>query len=314
MAVTAARKPAVATWLRHAVVAALIVGAAALLYRTLSQFSAEELSAAIRKVSASRLAAAAACAAGSYFCLTWFDWLGLRYVGKPLPYRRAALASFVSLSIGHNIGLAGLSSGAIRYRFYRRWGLSLAEIARLVVFSGVTVALGLVTLGGIALLARPRLAVEIIGIDAAGVTALGIACLAVDLLYLGMAALRLGPLRFRRWTLDIPTLRLALAQIAIGSVNYAFVAGCLYNAMADISGAPYLSVATVYVLANTAALIAHVPGGVGVIETVVSVLLPDNPTVAAVLVFRAVYYLIPLLLGGLIFALVELYWRGRARG
>jgi uncharacterized membrane protein YbhN (UPF0104 family) len=74
----------------------------------------------------------------------------------------------------------------------------------------------------------------------------------------------------------------------------------------------------VYVLANTAALIAHIPGGVGVIEGVVALLLPDNFSIAAVLMFRALYYLLPLAIGGLLFAATELYWRKhgkpRARG
>ena len=300
-------------WIKPAIAAAIVLAAMALLYQTLSQYSADELLTAIKKVSLYRLSLAIACAAGSFFCLTWFDWLALRYVGKPLPYRQAALASFVALSIGHNIGFAGLSSGAIRYRFYTRWGLSLVQVAKLVVFSGVTVGLGLVTLGGIALLARPKLAAEITGLDAGGVLALGIACVAVDVLYLAVAAFGTKRIGVWRWSLDVPSFRLAAAQIGIGVANYACVAGCLYNAMADISREPYLSVAAVYVLANTAALLAHVPGGVGVIEAVVAVLLSGDQSVAAVLLFRAVYYLLPLALGGPLFALVELWWRGSAR-
>ncbi|MGE0062952.1 MAG: YbhN family protein [Xanthobacteraceae bacterium] len=300
-------------WLKPLAAAAVIVAAVALLAHALSQYNPDDIVAAIGKISGHRLVLGGLCAAGSYFCLTWFDWLGLRYVGKPLPYRRAALASFTSLSIGHNIGFAGFSSGAIRYRFYTRWGLSLAQVARLVVFSGVTVVLGLLTLGGVAILARPQLAAEVIGLDRTGVLALGVACLAVDALYLAAAALGRGPVRVWRWSLDIPGLRVAMAQIALGAVNYAFVAGCLYNTMADISKEPYLSVATVYVLANTAALVAHVPGGVGVIEGVVAVLLPGNPNIAAVLMFRALYYLMPLAIGGVLFALTELYWRGNRR-
>jgi len=46
--------------------------------------------------------------AASYLSLTGFDYLGMRYAGARLAYRRAALASFTGLSIGHTLGLAPL--------------------------------------------------------------------------------------------------------------------------------------------------------------------------------------------------------------
>ena len=107
-----------------------------------------------------------------------------------LPYPKAALASFTALSLGHNIGLAALSSGAVRYRFYSRWGLSTGEVAKVIVFCGVTVGLGLLILGGAALLLRSGLAVEITGLTQPVVIALGLGCLAVPAIYLILSALR----------------------------------------------------------------------------------------------------------------------------
>src|SRR3712207_8967800 len=63
----------------------------------------------------------------------WRDWSSdvcSSDLGRPLSYPKVALASFVSLSLGHNIGFAGLSSGAIRYRFYSRAGLTAEEVAK----------------------------------------------------------------------------------------------------------------------------------------------------------------------------------------
>ena len=106
-----------------------------------------------------------------------FDWLGLRYAGHPLAYRKAALASFTSLSLGHNIGFAALSSGAIRYRFYSRWELDPEGVAKVVVFCGVTVGLGLMILGGIALLSSSQLAHEVTGFGQPAIIGLGSALL-----------------------------------------------------------------------------------------------------------------------------------------
>src|SRR5687768_10027350 len=93
------------------VAAGLVALAAFLLYRTLSRYSFDHIVASVMAIPSWRLARAAGFAAASYLCLTGFDWLALRYVGRPLPYRKAALASFVGLSLSHNIGFAGLSSG-----------------------------------------------------------------------------------------------------------------------------------------------------------------------------------------------------------
>ena len=66
-------------------------------------------------------------------------------------------------------------------------------------------------------------------------------------------------------------------------------------------------VASVYVMANVATLISHVPGGLGVIESVVLMLLPGTSMLGALIVFRVVYFIIPLALGSMLLALTELF-------
>ena len=296
-------------------IAAGAVGLAAfLLYRTLSRYSLNELIAAVTAVPAPSLLAAAGFAAASYLSLTFFDYLALRYVGHPLPYPKAALASFTALSLGHNIGLAALSSGAVRYRFYSRWGLNTGEVAKIIVFCGVTVGLGLTTLGGAALLLRSGLAVEITGLTYSIVIALGLVCLAVPTIYLILSIVVRRPLRIRRWSLEIPSFRLAIGQVVIGSINFAFVAACLHQALTAVADVAYLGVASVYVIANATALVSHVPGGLGVIESVVMYLLPQSDLIGPLLVFRFVYFLVPLGLGGILFAVTELVLRPRNSG
>jgi glycosyltransferase 2 family protein len=300
-------------WMTLLAVAAVSL-AAFLLYRTLSRYSFDEIVASVTAVPLARLAAAAGFAAASYVCLTGFDWLAVRYAGKPLPYRKTALASFVSLSLGHNIGLDALSSGAIRYRFYSRWGLTAGDVAKVILFCGMTVAIGLGTLGGVALLVRSDLAADITGLSQGIVLALGVACLAAVAAYLLLSAFVRRPLTIRRWSLEMPPLRLALAQVVIGPLNFACVAACLHQALASTADAPYLAVASVYVIANVTSLISHVPGGLGVIESVVMFLLPGANLIGALLVFRFVYFLAPLALGSTVFALTEIMFRRRDAG
>lgn len=299
---------------KYLIAAAAICLAAFLLYRTLSRYSLEELTAAVAAVPVPRLLAAAGFAAASYVSLTFFDYLALCYVGRPLPYPKAALASFTALSLGHNIGLAALSSGAVRYRFYSRWGLAAGEVAKVIVFCGVTVGLGLMTLGGAALLLRSELAVKITGLTHPVIIALGLGCLAVPAIYLILSAFVRRPLRIRRWSLEVPAFRLAIGQVLIGSINFAFVAACLHQALAAVADIAYLGVASVYVIANATALVSHVPGGLGVIESVVMYLLPQNDLIGPLLVFRFVYFLAPLVLGGILLAVTEVVLRRRGSG
>lgn len=294
---------------KPALAVAAVLLAAFLLYRTLSNYSAADLAAAIAKVPYARLAAAAGFAAASYLCLTGFDYLGLRYAGRPLSYPRAALASFTSLSLGHNIGFAALSSGAVRYRFYSRWGLDAGDVGRVILFCGATVGLGMMVLGGVALIAMSDTASELTGLGRSAVLALGGANLALVGAYLLLCGMRRMPFRLWHWEMEIPSLRLALAQVAVGALNFTFVAACLHQATAAVADVPFFGVASVYVIANATALVSHVPGGWGVIETVVMRLLSGADVIGAILVFRIVYYLAPLALGATALAISELLLR-----
>jgi glycosyltransferase 2 family protein len=281
------------TWITVAAVGL----AAYLLYRTLSGYSYAEIVTSVKGIPGPRLAAAVGFMAASYLTLTLFDYLALRYAGHRLSWRRAALASFTALSLGHSIGFAGVSSGAIRYRFYARWGLDVEDVTKVVLFSGLTVALGLMTLGGSALLLRSGDAADVTGLGTGMVLALGAVLLGLVAAYIAAAARMTAPVTIRKWVFRMPGVKLALAQVGVGALNFALVAACLHQAVAGFADVPYVTVATAYVIANTAALLAHVPGGLGVIEATVLHMIPGEGLIGAVLIFRFVYFLLPLPIG-----------------
>jgi uncharacterized membrane protein YbhN (UPF0104 family) len=176
------------------------------------------------------------------------------------------------------------------------WKLSI------VLFSTVTVTLGQIGFAGIVLLVEPGPAAAWLHIGDAAVRAIGILCLAVNAVYLLLAARLRQPLRIRGWSFKLPRLDLAIWQVIVGTVNFGFLAACLCALLTPATQAPYWEVATTQVLANIAALISHVPGGLGVIEWVVLSLYPQSGAFAALLVYRTVYYLVPLAIGGILFA------------
>ena len=293
-------------FLTPAVAVAAIGLAAFLVYRTLTHYQYDQLVASVTAIPPWRLLLAGLFAACSYLCLSFFDLMGVRYVGHHLPWRTVALISFTSLSIGHNIGFSALGSGSIRYRLYSRHGLSAVEIAKIIVFCGATVVIGLMSLAGVALLARVEHASRMLDLPVALVVALGVVCLALPALYLARAAPRPPPLRWRGLSLAMPSPALALAQVILGPLDFACVAACLHQLLSALGHVDYLSVATAYIVANVATLIVHAPGGLGVIESVVLFLLPDAEFIGALLAFRFVYYLVPLAFGLVLFAASEL--------
>ena len=173
--------------------------AAFLVHRALQPYSMSEILDSLGAISARHLALGAAFTAGSFFCLTGSDTLAVRYTGRDLPYRKIALASFTSLSIGHTLGFAALSSGAVRYRFYTGWGLSPGDVGRIMLFCAMTVVLGLLTPGRARLPDPTRSRRRDASASApAVVVAVGVLLLLVVVLYLGLAAFVHRPIRIRR--------------------------------------------------------------------------------------------------------------------
>ncbi|MBB6181684.1 lysylphosphatidylglycerol synthase domain-containing protein [Pseudorhizobium flavum] len=294
-------------------VALAIVVAAFLVYRSLGRYSVEEIRLSVASIPQQRLLFAFAFVIASYTCLSGFDWLAVRYAGRALPYRQVALASFCSLSIGHNVGMAALSSGAVRYRFYSRWGLSGEQVAKVIIFCGVTVGLGLVALAGLALIITQGRGGDLLGINEMMAVTLGCICLLVPTLYLLICWRVERPLILYRWSFQPPSVWLALGQIAVGTLNFACVAACIHQLLLGISAVNYLTVATAYVTANIAALISHVPGGLGVLEATILGVLPVDASIGALVVFRILYFFVPLMLGVPTLVASEAYFRRQPR-
>lgn len=294
----------------------LLIGAAIcvavfLLYRSLGRYTLDEIEESLQAIIGIRLMSAFFFVILSYLCLTGFDTLAVAYTGRRLLYRQTALASFTALSIGHNVGLAALSSGAVRYRFYSRWGLTAEDVAKVIIFCGITVGLGLATLAGLALLLQPP-ETDLLRLDGWVKGAVGMLCLALPSAYLLVCAFVHRPLHLKTWRFQPPPLKLALGQILIGTLNFASVAAAIHQLLASFTDTGYLAVATTYVTANIAALISHVPGGLGVLEATILSILPSTASIGALIAFRVLYFFVPLGIGIPTLLVTEAYYRHRA--
>jgi uncharacterized membrane protein YbhN (UPF0104 family) len=286
------------------------------IWRTVRKFGVDEIRDALGSTAPGDVALAACFAAGSYLCLTVFDLIAVRTVAKErVAYPRVAWTSFTALSLGHTIGFSALSSGTVRYRFYQRFGLSEVEVAGVLAFTSLTVFCGLAGVAGVAALFRPGDVAELVGVPTWVSVAVGATSLALVAGYL-VAVARLGErVEVAGHRVPLPSLPVALLQVGVGCLNFVLVAGTLYSLLGDAVEVSLLTFASFYAAGNALSILSHVPGGFGVLESVVLAAVPGVDALGALILFRVVYYFGPLALGLVSLVAFELWVRrsGRAR-
>lgn len=250
-----------------------------------------------------------ACTMGCYTVLGLYDVLALQHLGRRLNFGFVLATSLTTYALAHNIGASAFSGAVIRYRAYSTKGLSGAEVGMVVTFCSLTFALGVMLLLGVDLLLAPTLEERFAEFLPSGVTQwIAVGLLALIGLYVLGSVLSPPPLRIRSFVITYPRLAITLRQLAVAPVEILFAAGILYFAL-PIEGNPgYWVVMGVFVVSFSLALLSHAPGGLGVFELAVLTALPEfapETVLAALLVFRFFYFLIPLMAGLVMVALFE---------
>lgn len=296
---------------------AVFLAAATVLYRNLATVRLEDVLQYLAALPAARVWAAVALTGLSYLVLTAYDYLALGYVGRKLPFRQYGLTSFIAFAFSHNVGAALVSGGSVRYRLYSGFGLGTLEIAEIVVFCAVTFGLGITTVGGLMLALDPTDVSPILDIAPAIVRASGAVLFAIGVVYLAATLLRRRPLPIGRFPLRLPSFGSGLAQIGLASLDLVLSGAVVYLLLPPDAEVTYRTFLGIYVLAAAASILSHVPGGLGVFEVVIVVMLPDVPKAAsmgALVGFRVLYFLLPLALAVAAMALYEIVRGERALG
>ena len=140
----------------------IVAVAVVVLYRILRDIDPEEVIDALEAADWRTVGIAGFFVAAGYLTLTFYDLFALRTIGRhEIPYRIAALASFTSYAVGHNVGASVFSGGAVRYRIYSSWGLSVIEVTKICFVAGLTFWLGNATVLGLGVLHSPQPASDI---------------------------------------------------------------------------------------------------------------------------------------------------------
>jgi phosphatidylglycerol lysyltransferase len=274
----------------------LVLGAVVvLLHHELRRYDYAAVSASLRDIPWPRIAHALGLTALSYALLVGYDALALRQIGRSPGLWRTAFVSFTAYVLSYNIGLAVISGTAVRFRLYSAWGYTAREIAQVVTFTGATFWLGLFAAAGALLAFGAPVSLPDSAVSE-HLRPVGWLLLALGVSYVVLSAWRREPIVVRGWTVPLPRWPRALGQLALGATDV-IVAGLVAWSVMPV-GWPLSHFLGVYILGMTLGLVSHVPGGLGVLETIVLYGRPDavsGPAVlSALLVYRVVYYLIPL--------------------
>ena len=255
--------------------------------------------------------AALAATALSYLLLSGYDMLALIYIGARIAPARVLLSSSLSYGISQTLGFPLLTGNAVRVRFWTTWGLSTDEMARAAAFVSATFTVGIITVCGAALLIEPEGTLLLLHLPDVLTRVAGVALLLTAGAYLVWAARRTGlPMRIAGWEFPVPSLALATTQVAVALIDWCIAGLVLFVLLPDGHAVSFVPFLGLFVLAQSVGVLSHVPGGLGVFETLIVLalkpLIPAQETLVALLAYRAVYYLVPFVFAVVTLLMLEL--------
>jgi len=314
-------------WKRLGIAASLVIITLAVrtLVHTLRGVDTGVILTALADIPPGHIALAALCVVCAFCTLTFYDFFALRTIGKKsVPYRIAALSSFTSYSIGHNLGATVFTGGAIRFRIYSDYGLNAIDVAKICFLSGLTFWLGNLVVLGIGMVYHPAAASEMDLLPPELNRLIALGCLAGIVAYFvwlvtGKERRQLGQ---NGWKVVLPSAKLTLVQILIGVVDLGFCAMAMYLLVPAQPHIDFMSLAVVFILATLLGFASHAPGSLGVFDAAMLVALPQygrEQLLATLLVFRVLYFVIPFTIAISIMGTREIWlnvvmpWKSRRR-
>jgi uncharacterized membrane protein YbhN (UPF0104 family) len=296
---------------------AIGVGAIFALTHALKHIDYDQVFAIIKATKFDVIALALTLVTASYGSITLYDWLALHTMGrKDIPYRIAALASFTSYPIAHGIGAVALVSPIIRYRIYSGNGLGAMGVANVCFLTGLTFWLGNMTALGFSLLYEPA-AISVIDHLSPGINRwLALALLGGVGAFVAWSWLFPKTIGKNRWLVRLPSGPLVLLQIVVGLLDLTAAAVSMYVLLPAGLDIGLFRLMAVFIAATLLGFASHAPAGLGVFDATILIGLgPESreELLAALLMFRFLYHLVPLSIALVLFGGVEALRRLRAR-
>jgi phosphatidylglycerol lysyltransferase len=267
------------------------------LHRLLVELSYRQLIAELSVLTWGQLGWAFGFTLLSFIALTGYDWSALMYIRRSLPYRTVILGSFCGYAISNTVGFSLISGGSVRYRVYLAAGLDEVDIGRVAVFSVLAFWLGINLVGAAALSLHPELVAKFFHIPASVLRVLGAIVVVTIAGLVVFAFKRRTPVQIGPWRYSLPSGTSILFQLLVSVLDLAASGACLY-VLIGVPEIPFLAFLVVYAMASMAGASSHVPGGLGIFESLILLALQDSAPAsaltAALVMYRIIYYLLPL--------------------
>lgn len=275
------------------------------LHRELAQLHLKDVFGHLHAIPRKNVLAAFAFTAASYWLLSFYDVLALRYLRKAIDYSRILFTSFIAYSFGHTLGFAAFTGAAIRFRLYATAGVTAVDVATISGFCSLSIGIGLATIAGVSFLMGPTHTVTVLHLHRGLSLSMGVLLLAAVAAYGVWSCVSKTALEIRGWALRAPGAAIGLTQICMSVVDMSLAGAVLWSVLPAEADISFITFMGAYAAAVVATIVAHVPGGLGVFEAVMLATLPDvapDALLGSLLAYRAIYYLAPLIFGALLFA------------
>jgi uncharacterized membrane protein YbhN (UPF0104 family) len=253
---------------------------------------------ALRALPASTVAAGLACSVGCYSLVGVYEGFAVRIASGRRAFVQPFRTALIANPIGRAIGVALLSGGALRYRMYASAGLGARQIGAVILLAAMPYVLGVGWLIDLSLLFHAAEASKTLHLSVGAILAIAVAGLIKDVGWLIFVAHRKRPLGLRGQPIPLPTLRDTLIQTGFGLAQLSLMTTILYLFMPAELNMRWPAFVAIYCIAFVAGQLSNVPVGLGVLEAALLLLLPQVPPaklLGAVLAYRAVYEVLPLL-------------------
>jgi glycosyltransferase 2 family protein len=267
-----------------------------LLYREVRGLSLEDIWSSFTAISAGQWTGSILSAALAYVMLAYYDRLALRHVGRRISMPFVAATSFTTYALSHNIGASVFSGAVVRYRAYSSKGLRGSEIALLIAFCSFTFGLGVLIVTAASLLINPSIVQRYFDVPQIVPVAVALAIVAALTLYVYGSLRGLPPRHIGKFQLQYPKRDVVLRQLVAAPLEIVAAAAIIYFALPAAGNPGFVTVLAIFVISFSLALISHAPGGLGVLEVTFLAGLSDmaeTDVLAALLVFRILYLLVP---------------------
>ncbi len=277
----------------------LFTAGAFALYRILAPLNLRDVLASLRTTPDSVYVKAIVATVLGYMALVGYDWSALRYIGKRLPLPTIALGGFLGYALGNTIGLSAVSGGAVRYRIYSALGLNAYDVLAIATFAAVSYGIGATMIGLGALALHPAALMGISSIAPTTLQLWSVLALAGITITLVGLALRGEVLRWGQFSLKAPSVSNLGFQLTFTLIEI-FMAALVLQILLPPGSITYANLLVIYAIATMVGIASHVPGGVGVFESVVLSALPASvplaDAVTGLLLFRMIYFILPFLI------------------